>query len=318
MTAPELSIVLVSWNAKDDLDVCLRSLVEHTRGVEFEVIVVDNASSDGTVAALETEHPQVRVIANADNRGFAAGCNQGMAAARGELILLLNSDTYVVDNVIGRSVEALRARPDVGMLATRLAFPDGRLQHNANRALSVRHSLLERLWLYKLIPDDRRGKALMGGYWEHDEPAEVDWLAGAFMLLRRPLYTESGGFDERFWMYGEDSEWCMRLRRQGHKILYTPEPGTVFHTGSVSSDLVWTEKQRLRRCHVGGLESYAAVNGRARALAYRAAELVGSCVRFAAYWTALRIRPNDYYRHQAQFYSWLIEFFARPGRSEPR
>jgi len=310
---PHVSIVVVSWNAREHLRRCISSIARHTRDVTLEFVVVDNASSDGTVAALQRDYPDLKIVANARNLGFARAGNQGMSAAAGELLLLLNPDTYVEDDVIGRAVRFMATRPEIGMLGCRLRYPDGRLQHNANRALSVRRSLLERLWLYKLIPRSRRARFLLDGYWDHDEEADVDWLAGAFMLLRRELFAASGGFDERFFMYGEDSEWCMRLRRMGHRVVFTPAPGTVFHTGSVSSDLLWAEKERLRRCYVGGIDSYAALNGRGLAACYRVAELLGSVVRFSVYATANLLRRDDYYSRQATFFRWLIEFYVAPA-----
>jgi GT2 family glycosyltransferase len=313
---PDLSIIIVSWNSEGHIQRCISSIIRHTVDVALEFVVVDNASRDGTVAALRRAFPDVEVLENPCNVGFAKASNQGMAAATGKLLLLLNPDTYVESDVIGRAVRLMAGRPEVGMLGCRLRYPDGRLQHNANRALTIRRSLLERLWLYKLIPEDRRARVLLGGYWNHDEEAEVDWLAGAFMLLRRELFTASGGFDERFFMYGEDSEWCMRLRRMGHRILFTPAPGSVVHTGSVSSDLVWTEKDRLRRCYMGGIESYTALNGRALGVCFRLTELFGSVVRFAVYSAASVLRPRRYYVQQAANYRWLIEFYAAPSRAK--
>jgi GT2 family glycosyltransferase len=292
---------------------CVDSIHQHTGSVSFEVIVIDNASADGSAEAVVRAFPDVRVVKNMDNVGFARGCNQGMALARGAFILLLNSDAYVSDDVVGRSVVALAARPEIGMLGCELRFPDGRRQHTANRALSIRQSLLERLWLYKALPASRRGRTLLGGYWEEDEEIEVDWLAGAFMLLRRELFERTGGFDPRFFMYGEDSEWCMRLRRLGHRILYAPRLGVVYHRGASSSDVLWTDKERLRRCYAGGIEAYEALNGRRRAALFRLAELVGATVRFAVYGAAAALRPGAYYRTQAQFYRWLVAFYLGIG-----
>src|SRR3954447_2067283 len=309
--SPTCSVVVVSWNTRADLMRCLDSLMRHSRAVELELIVVDNGSVDGTREELRASYPHVRVIENKENAGFARGCNQGMEAATGEFLLLLNPDTYVEADLIGNSVQLMLERPEIGALGCRVCWPDGRLQHTANRKLSVRRSLIERLWLYKFVPAARRPKLLLDGYWDHDEELEVDWLAGVFMLLRRELFERSGGFDERFFMYGEDSEWCMRLGRLGYRIFFSPEPGTLFHTGSVSSDLVWGEKDRLRRCYVGGIESYKAVNGPTRALAYRAAELAGSMVRFAVYSVLSRLRSDSYYAGQATFYRWLVEFYLR-------
>jgi GT2 family glycosyltransferase len=307
--SPRLSIVIVSWNSRSDLEACLASIRHYTNGLDYEVIVVDNASTDETVQTIRVAFPEVRLIENTANAGFARACNQGMAASVAEFVLLLNADTYVEDNVIGRSIEALQARPEIALLGCRLAYPDGRLQHTANRSLSIRRSLFEMLWLYKLVPKARRSELLLNGHWAHDHEIEVDWLAGVFLLLRRSLYLESGGFDERFFMYGEDSEWCMRLRRMGHRILFTPQPGTVLHTGSVSSDLVWSDKERLKRCYLGGIDAYTALNGPTRAAGYRAAELLGAVVRLAVY-SAMSLRRSDpYHAAQARLYRWRIEFY---------
>jgi GT2 family glycosyltransferase len=243
------------------------------------------------------------VLANAENLGFATACNQGMAAATGELLLLLNSDTYVEDDVIGRATRHLLER-----------FPDGRRQHTANRRSGIRRSLAERLWLYRLLPRERRGAWLLGGYWEEDRDIEVDWLAGAFLLLRRDLFTRSGGFDPRFFMYGEDSEWCARLRRTGDRILYAPRTGVVYHHGAASSHLVWTEDERVERCHRGGLECYAALYGRRRAFLFRLAELLGTAVRAAVYGLAAKLRPGPYLLGQAAHYGRLARFYRSAGR----
>jgi GT2 family glycosyltransferase len=315
---PGLSVVLVSWNGRKHTEACLSSLTEHSSHLRLEFIVVDNASGDGSAAAIRELWPQATLIQNDQNVGFSRASNQGMRAASADFILLLNPDTYVLDDVLGRAVDLMTRRSEMGMLGCRLAYPDGRLQHTANRALSIRRTLFERLWLYKLLPADRRPRALLGGYWSHDEEAEVDWLAGAFMLLRRELFEASGGFDERFFMYGEDSEWCMRLRRMGYRIFFSPDAGTVFHIGSVSSDAVWTEKERLRLCHVGGLESYEAVHGRAMGFGYRMAEVIGAAARFAAYSLIAAVCRTEYFRHQARSYRWLVEFYAVPHRRVSR
>lgn len=312
--APTLSIVIASWNSQGDLRDCLASLREHTASASYELIVVDNASSDGTPEMLRRSFPDVRLIENAKNEGFARACNQGMAAARGRFVLLLNSDTYVMDDVIGRAVTELIARPEIGMLGCELRFPDGRHQYSAERALSVRRSLVENLWLYKLVPPAKRDEMLLGGYWGGDREVEADWLCGAFMLLRSELFEASGGFDRRFFMYGEDSEWCMRLRRLGYRILYTPRPGVVIHRGAVSSDRAWSDDERLRLCYRGGLQAYEILNGRARTMLFRAAELFGAAVRWSAYRVATALRRNEYFSRQAERYAWLVRFYASPVR----
>src|SRR5436305_1167466 len=153
--SPLLSIVIVNWNTREALRNCLASLFEQSRSLTLEVIVVDNASADDSLDMLKAGFPQVRIIANTINLGFARACNQGMRAARGRLLLLLNSDTYVRDDVIARMTAYLLSRPDVAMAGCQLQYPDGRIQHTAFRSLSILRNLFEDLWLYKLLPSVR-------------------------------------------------------------------------------------------------------------------------------------------------------------------
>jgi len=313
---PCVSIVIVSWNTREALRDCIRSVFEHTRALAFEIIVVDNASADGSVEMLGREFPQVRIIANASNFGFARACNQGMQAAHGRLILLLNSDTYVRDDVIARMADYVRSRPEVSMAACQLRYPDERIQYCAFRSLGIRQSLFEDLWLYKLVPRARRDVLLLGGYWSGDREVEADWIAGAFMMLRREVFEQTGGFSEDFFMYGEDSEWCMRLRRAGHRIFYNPL-GVVYHIGSVSSDVEWTQKERLRLCHLGGLRAYEKLNGRALGFLFHLARLFGVSVRCGVYALLAACKPSDYFRSQRRAYGWQMEFYLRALMRKP-
>lgn len=308
--APLLSIVIVSWNTRDILADCLTSIFQHTQVLNFEVIVVDNASADCTVEMLKSDFPQVKVFTNDSNLGFARACNQGMRASEGRLILLLNSDTFVRDDVIVGMTDYMLSRPEVSMAGCQLRYPDGRIQHSAYRSLSIWRSLFEDLWLYKLVSSPRREEMLLGGYWHNDREMESDWLAGAFMMLRRDLFEGVGGFSEDFFMYGEDSEWCMRIRRAGHRIFYNPD-GVVYHIGSVSSDLEWTQKERLRLCHLGGLRSYAKINGAVLGFFYHLARLLGSSVRLAVYSILALLTASDYYQIQRRVYAWQAEFYLQ-------
>lgn len=315
--SPLLSIVLVSWNTREILRNCLESIYENTASIEFEVIVVDNASADETVEMLKRDFPQVQAVANESNVGFARACNQGMRISKGRLILLLNSDTFVRDDVLARTAYYVLSRAEISMASCQLRYPDGRVQHSAFRSLSIFRSLFEDLWLYKLVPARKRDEMLLGGYWKSDSEMEVDWLAGAFMMLRREAFEEVGGFSEDFFMYGEDSEWCMRLKRAGRRIFYNPL-GVVYHVGNVSSDIEWTQKDRLRLCHIGGLRAYSKVNGNALGVFYHLARLAGTSVRFFIYSMLAALKSNKYYADQRRFYGWQAGFYLQallPGAS---
>jgi GT2 family glycosyltransferase len=301
-----LSIIIVNWNTRDALSACLRSLIAHAT-TDPEIIVVDNASTDGSRDMLRVEFPHVQLMANPLNRGFARACNQGMRAARGTLLLLLNSDTYVEDDVIERAARYMLEHPHVSMAGCQLRFPDGRLQHTAARALGIGRSLFEDLWLYKFVPGQVRDRILLGGHWDGSAEREVDWLAGAFMMLRRAVFEESGGFDEDFFMYGEDSEWCLRLKAMGHRIFYVPL-GVVYHIGSVSTDLRFSARGRLRLCHLGGFVAYQKLHGPLLGFLYKVARLIVSAVRWTAYSILLALGSNDYYAAQRRLYGWQVSF----------
>jgi hypothetical protein len=306
---PTLSIIILSWNTRRLLCDCLESVYQNTKAVDFEVIVVDNGSTDGTVDAVRTNFPTARLIVNESNLGTSRAANQGMAAARGEFLLLLNSDTFIREDLFSKSVGYLRSRPDVSMLGIRLEYPDGRLQHSANRALSIWRSLFEELWLYKLVPSAVRDEMLLGGFWAHDREVEVDWLAGPFTLLRREVFESVGGLAEDLFMHGEDCEWGMRIRKSGRKITYNPL-GVVYHIGSASQSQRWTNEQILRLCHFGGLWAYERTNGPLLGFAYHCARLFGTSVRYGVYRLLCAVKTSDYYRHQLGHYSCLVRAYV--------
>ncbi len=302
---PLLSIVIVSWNAANDLERCLTSLFAHTRVDSIEVIVVDNDSSDGSVATARG-FDGVRVIENSDNRGAGGARNQGMAAAGGELVLLLDCDTYVVDDVIGRCVAELERRPEIAILGCELRFPDGRRQYSAHRAMSIRFTLLKDLWLFKLLSADKRARALLGGYYDSVDEVEADWLAAPFILLRRRVFVEHGGFNER--IFPEDSEWGIRMTRLGQRILFAPGLGFAYHSGGTGAR--GEELATLRLHHKAGLSAYRLLNGRMLAGGYWLAQLTGASVRWSVYAGARRLRPeNAFYASQADHYLNLVRVY---------
>jgi len=233
----DLSIVIVSWNTREVLRGCLASVFRETRDVDFEVIVVDNAGSDGTLEMLAADFPAVRVLANPANRGFAAANNQGIALARGRFVLLLNSDTIVLDGALQRAVRAAEAAPGAGVVGCRLLNADGSLQPSAFQAPSLSNLLLTLLHLPGLFPRSRwLGKERMT-WWPHDDTREVEVAVGAFMLARREAIAQVGGMDEQFFMYGEEVDWCLRMKRAGWCVLFTAE-AEIIHLGGASSQLV--------------------------------------------------------------------------------
>jgi hypothetical protein len=314
---PLASVVVVTWNTAQTTVACVESVLANDPDRQLEVLVVDNASEDGTVDQLNRIDPRVTVIRNSMNEGFARACNQGMAAARAPFLVLLNSDTIIEDGVIIRSAQWLADHPGVGMVGCEIRDERGRRIYTANRRLSVRQSLFENLWLYRLMPAKNRAQSLLGGYWDGGQ-VDADWLVGAYLCLRREVFEQSDGFNPRFFMYGEDCEWGMRLKRSGVRIVFAPQIGTIVHRGAASSKEVWSTRERLRRGHEGGLRAYAMVHGDARSQVFRLAQLIGYTTRWALYKAANRARPSDYFADQATYYGWLRDFYLHPGEPADR
>jgi GT2 family glycosyltransferase len=215
--------------------------------LSHEVIVVDNASSDDSATMVEHEFPGARLIRNADNVGFGRANNVAMAAARGEYFLLLNSDAELLDDGLIHLVERLRARPEVGIAGLRLIHLDGRLQASARRFPTLQRVAIANFWLYRLVSRRRAADLLLGHYWDHDSEREVDWVTGACMLVRRNVFRDTDGFDPSIFLYGEEVEWCHRVREKGWKVLFAPL-GRVLHLDHRSTERLFGTTGRVDRC----------------------------------------------------------------------
>lgn len=232
----DCSIVIVNWNVRDHLRACLRSIERVRDGLEIEIIVVDNDSRDGSAAMLADDFPGVRVIANNENRGFAAANNQGLAIAGGRYVLLLNPDTELHDGCLRSVLEHAETHPRLGAVGCRAFRPDGGQQSTIFRGLGLCDVLAN-----VFVPAGAmRRSTWLGGFRyagiDLDRPHEVDTIAGCFMLVRRTALEDVGGLDERFFMYGEEAEWCHRLRRHGWRVGYFPG-ASIQHHGGVSTAL---------------------------------------------------------------------------------
>lgn len=230
-----LSIIIVSWNVQRDLRLCLESLRNNPE-VEREIIVVDNASSDGTLDMLR-EFPEVHLIANPDNRGFAAANNQALAVARGEWLFLLNPDTIVPQGALKTLMDFAQAHPEAGAVGPRLLNTDGSLQYSCRRFPTVRAALYRHTIFGRLFPRARAAQEYLMAECDHTSVQEVDWISGAAMLINRRAYDQIGGLDEGFYWGSEDVDYCFRLHHTGWKVFYTPEPA-ITHAIGRSTDRV--------------------------------------------------------------------------------
>lgn len=231
---PEVSVAIVTYNARSVLGDCLGSLPAALSRHSYEVIVADNGSADGTPGAVRAASPDVRVIELGANRGFSYANNKAMNAARGRYVLLLNPDTVALPGSIDELVAFADARAAIGVVAPRLLNTDATDQGTARAfptpaaALFGRHSLLTRLF-----PNNPWSRGyLIGRQHAGDEPFEIDWVSGACMLVSRQAIDAAGSLDEGFFMYWEDADWCRRIKGAGYRIFCVPSARVVHLDGS--------------------------------------------------------------------------------------
>jgi len=236
----ELSIVIVSFNTCRVLRDSLKSVFGNTKGLTYEVIVVDNASTDHSAEMVKSEFAQVSLIANETNAGFAAACNQGLAKAQGKYILLLNSDTIIIDDVIVRSVEFAQDHPDTAVVGCRVLNPNHTLQPSCFQFPSILNMMLSTSYLYKLFPKSKFFGRERMGWWSRDDVRQVDVVTGCFMLIRREAIEQVGPMDEDFFMYCEETDLCYRLKKAGWKVMYAPV-GSIIHIGGQSTEQIRTD-----------------------------------------------------------------------------
>jgi N-acetylglucosaminyl-diphospho-decaprenol L-rhamnosyltransferase len=232
----DLSVIIVSYNTSDLLSNCLASIeawfeASDTTG---EVIVVDNASTDGTSAMLKRRFPSVRLITNGHNAGFAAANNQGMRWARGRHMLLLNPDTTVVADAFGALSSFLDKHPDAGIAGPRLRYPDGSTQSSRRRFPTRLTGFLESTLIQDYWSDNRVLRRYYMADTSDGERHDVDWLVGACLIVRREAIESAGLLDERYFMYSEEIEWCYRIKQHGWRVVYVPDATVVHHEGSSS------------------------------------------------------------------------------------
>lgn len=230
-----LSLIVVSYNTRDLTRRCLGSATGVLAELGGEAWVVDNASQDGSADMVRAEFPHVRLIANANNVGFGTANNQAMRRAVGRYFLLLNGDVELNAPAVKALVAALEGDASLALVGSCLLAPDGRARPSVRRFPGPLHELLLRFRLFRLLPRRTRARVLLGEHALEGEPVEPDWVTGACMLVRREAFAATDGFDESIFMYGEELEWCARLRSAGWRIAYAPT-ARVLHVGRASSE----------------------------------------------------------------------------------
>jgi GT2 family glycosyltransferase len=246
----DVAIIVVSYNTRQLLHDCLASVYMQTSGISFETYVVDNDSNDGSQDMIRTEFPRVRLIANNENKGFAAANNQAIRVADARYVLLLNPDTIVLERVIQKSVAYMDANLDVGALGCKVRWPDMTVQGTIFRfpgLLDLALDVLRLPYLFESHPFFDRARY---GAHDTDKARDVDCVAGCYMLVRMGTITKAGVLDEDFFMYGEEMEWCWRIWKSGVRIVYYPGASIIHLKGQSTAQFSGGLKAAVRRAAI--------------------------------------------------------------------
>lgn len=316
---PDVSIVIVSWNVRQCLQVCLRSIMASLRRCpsdpsvigspsSWEIIIVDNASTDGSAQMIAEEFPQVQLILNDANLGFARATNQGIRQSQGRYVLLLNPDTVLFPETLCCMVAFLDKHRQVGAAGCRILGADGRTDYQGARRLpSIGNELLEKTGLARCFPRSKLLGGYLMGFWDHASSRPVETLLGACLMVRRECLAQVGLLDESFFMYCEDADLCLRLSRAGWQVYYYAE-AQVVHQGGRSTQQQWDEMGIIALQSIAWF--LAKHRGRTYATVYRllmmalsAAKETYFSLRFLLAW---RAEERHYYGHKVTLHRRVI------------
>ena len=301
----KLSIVILCWNDLKVISDCVQSIFAGTHSVDFEVIISDNGSTDGSAEFIARQYPTVRIIENRANLGFARGNNVGIAASRGEYVLILNPDTIIHDGALDKWVEFADRHPEAGAFGCRVLNPDGSYQQSARPFPTIRGYWIAALCLRPLayISSAFTPDVYIG--WKGDTERVVDWQSGCCVMLRGKLLKAVGGFDEQFFYHCEEVDLCRRVRNEGYPLLFAPE-ATITHLGGQSVGrfpirfALETYRSRYRYFY-----KHHGVIGARR---FRRVALVSTRLRQLGYGLVNLVRPTDALRRRLEMYRVLIRW----------
>jgi GT2 family glycosyltransferase len=244
---PDVSIVIVNYNTFTLTCQCIQSILDKTQYISYEIILVDNASKECDAQLFKDKFPEIVLIKNSENSGYAKGSNLGIAVAKGEYILLLNSDIELINNAVYEAYQFMKNDRKIGAMSGRLLYPDGKVQGVTGRFPSITSELRELLRLNKVLTQEQRATYYLGSEFDHETSIEADWVWGAFFMFPKEILNQfpENKLQEDFFMYCEDVQWCWYIRKMGYKIMYSPNP-VAYHYISGSSQLSEEEKARKK------------------------------------------------------------------------
>ncbi len=291
---PDVLIVIVNWNTKELLEQCLNSIFSVHDSLTIGVVVVDNGSTDESIKMLKLKFPQVTLIENKQNVGFARANNQAFRLAKkGGFVLMLNSDAVLTDGTLQELFDFMESDPNVGAVAPALCFPDGEAQSGGGYMPSLITAFNYFLFLSSLSPFVFKGMFVdQNDYKRSRIPREIDWIAGACMLIRQETLEQVGGLDESYFMYAEDAEWCQRIRTKGWAVYYLPYLEIIHHHGASSTDV----SNQWIKSLIAYMKSK---NGFLQSLIFRGLIALGMGLRSLFYLSAFFVTQNKECRTKA-------------------
>jgi N-acetylglucosaminyl-diphospho-decaprenol L-rhamnosyltransferase len=303
----KLSIVILCWNDLKVIGDCLRSIYATTHSTDFEVIVSDNGSTDGSPEYIHREFPQTQVIENGRNLRFAKGNNVAIRASRGEYVLILNPDTIIQEGTLDGIVQYADQHPEAGAFGCQVVFPDGTYQPVQRPINTIRS---EWCWALGLRALGRFSEWFQAGSyenWHGETERTVGWLAGCFILVRGELLKRLGGFDEQFFYYYEDTDLCRRIWQSGASIRFTPKY-TIVHLGGQSTVNRFSRLTFALDAEVTRYLYYYKYNGLRGIQSCRAASLVGLLLRRLAYGLLQIVRPSEENENRLELFRTLFDW----------
>lgn len=239
----DLSVIIVNFNTEKLLADCLRSVFSSKDDLAYEVFVVDNASADGSVKMVKKQFPQVLLLSNRENLGFAKANNQAIGKSKGRYVLLLNPDTIVEKNTFSKMVGFMDKAPTIGAATCKVVLPNGQLDRDCRRSFPTPWiSFTKFSKLSRIFPKTKLFGSYQLTYLDENKKADIDACVGAFMMVRRKVIREVGVLDEDFFFYGEDLDWCYRIKKKGWRIVYYPKVKIIHYKGA-SSGIKHSSKQ---------------------------------------------------------------------------
>lgn len=231
--APQVSIIILNYNTNELAIDCIRSVYEKTKGVSYEIVVVDNASPRDNPEEIIRIFPEVRLIKSKENLGFAKGNNLGIAHAKAPVYLLLNSDTVLINDAVSIAYDKLMEREDTGITGAQLQFPDGSYQYSAQRFPLLKYQLIQLFRIQKLMPPAKRGRYMLGGYFSCEENVYADWIWGTFYMIKKEVIEKmpDNKLADDFFMYCEDFQWGLEAEKTGYKTLFVSDAKIIHYVG---------------------------------------------------------------------------------------